>query len=431
MSKTNEESCLGWVSLGEDEQRRAKEYLAQFQAENTLDELGFGIIRDAFAELFFPATNTIMTRTRYLVFLPALFLQIEREKLSGQAAARRLTQMENELRESLRKEVIKDVIGDVSKEALKRYPSSIYWNAIRRLGIFLNPNSGLAYYHDHLADLYSAMKAETDDDGLSHVSHAERRNWDKTLCDMIADGRSVAIRDGKLPESLNFSLTRSEARYLKDKYCAMAESDGQPSLISDLLKRGDDTDFDFPWDVSPPEALAGHVDHARRFSMFARGATLQYWHLLQRERKKSGITESECDFAGAFAHWWTVTREELAGWQVDSFVTIAGAMKAIRKPGETLFIKRWFEMNKHATSAEEMFESEEAEKLIRHRERVTRPTKSRLRFPEYLKRWKPPKPAEIDAMRDGSSALRFGYDYRAKMGRIFVSDILQGLKAKP
>lgn len=430
MSDKTNISCIGWVALGEDEQRRAKEYLAQFQAENTLDELGFGIIRDAFAELFFPATNTIMSRTRYLIFLPALCLQVEREKLSGKAAARRLTAMENELRVSLRKEETGGVIGDVSKEALKRYPSSIYWNAIRRLGIFLNPNSGLAYYQDHLADLYSAMKAETDDDGLSHVSHAERRNWDKTLCDMIADGRSVAIHDGKLPESLNFSLTRSEARYLRDKYRAMKERDGQPSLISDLLERGDDTHFVFPWDVPPPEALAGHIDHARQFSMFARGATLQYWHLLQRERKKSGIGESECDFEGAFASWWAATRDELANWQVDSFVTIAGAMKAIRKPGETLFIKQWFEMNKQAASAEEMLESEPAEKLIRQRERVTRPTKSRLRYAEFLKRWKPPNPAEIDAMKDDTLALPFGLDYRAWIGRTFVSDILQGLEAK-
>jgi len=31
--------------------------------DNTLDELGFGILRDAFADVFFPGTNTIMTRT--------------------------------------------------------------------------------------------------------------------------------------------------------------------------------------------------------------------------------------------------------------------------------------------------------------------------------------------------------------------------------
>ena len=52
--------------------------------DNTLDELGFGILRDAFADVFFPGTNTIMTRTRYLVFVPALCLVVEKEKLVQQ-----------------------------------------------------------------------------------------------------------------------------------------------------------------------------------------------------------------------------------------------------------------------------------------------------------------------------------------------------------
>jgi hypothetical protein len=68
MSSTAQNLCLGWLDLGEEEQRRAREYLAQFKADNTLDELGVGILRDAFADAFFPATNTIMTRTRYLTF---------------------------------------------------------------------------------------------------------------------------------------------------------------------------------------------------------------------------------------------------------------------------------------------------------------------------------------------------------------------------
>ena len=70
--------------------------------DNTLDELGFGILGDAFADVFFPATNTIMTRTRYLVFIPALCLVVEQERLFRQRRfAGRMTELENGLRESL------------------------------------------------------------------------------------------------------------------------------------------------------------------------------------------------------------------------------------------------------------------------------------------------------------------------------------------
>src|SRR5437762_12980930 len=111
MGATTQSFCVGWLDLGEDEQRRAREYLSQFNTDNTLDELGFGVLRDAFADVFFPATNTIMTRTRYLVFIPALCLFVEQEKLSGNGAARRLTELENHLREFLEAEEERDVIG--------------------------------------------------------------------------------------------------------------------------------------------------------------------------------------------------------------------------------------------------------------------------------------------------------------------------------
>src|ERR1035437_1321844 len=133
---------VGWLDLGEEDQRRAREYLSQFNADNTLDELGFGVLRDAFADVFFPATNTIMTHTRYLIFIPALCLAVEQERRTGIAAARRLTELENALRESLHTEESVGVIGERAKESLSRYPSSTYWSSIRRLGMFLHSNWG-------------------------------------------------------------------------------------------------------------------------------------------------------------------------------------------------------------------------------------------------------------------------------------------------
>ncbi len=82
---------IGWLDLGDADQARARDYLTGFKTEGTVDELGFGIMRDALADEFFPATNTIMTRTRYLVFVPALYLMIERERVSGAQAAARIS----------------------------------------------------------------------------------------------------------------------------------------------------------------------------------------------------------------------------------------------------------------------------------------------------------------------------------------------------
>jgi hypothetical protein len=141
---------IGWLDLSEAEQRRAREYLRQFRTEGTIDELGFAIIRDALADVFFPATNTIMTRTRYLFFVAVALLRIEKERLSGPQATRRLKCLEDALRKILSRDRLSEeeaehygVIGALAKENLRRYPSSIYWNALKRLGLFQRREWGL------------------------------------------------------------------------------------------------------------------------------------------------------------------------------------------------------------------------------------------------------------------------------------------------
>lgn len=71
MTGIAQRSSMGWLDFGEEDQRRVREYLAQFKGVNTLDELGFGIIRNALADVFFPGFKAIMTHTRYLMFIPA------------------------------------------------------------------------------------------------------------------------------------------------------------------------------------------------------------------------------------------------------------------------------------------------------------------------------------------------------------------------
>jgi hypothetical protein len=417
---------IGWLDFGEDDQRRAKAYLAQFNSDNTLDELGFGILRDAFADVFFPATNTIMTRTRYLIFIARLCYAGEQEQLSGEAAKRRLKSLEDKLRESLLQEESIGVIGAESKETLHRYPSSIYWSALRRLGVFTRP-WGQSYYQLHLADFHAAMKVEKDDDGLSHLNNAERRNWDKALCDIFADGHSIGVTEKEFPETLNFALTKHEARYLRMKYKELAAEDCRPSIISHLLEQLHPESFDYPWNVPYPPELELYVTHARYFSMFTRGATLQYFHLLQRECTKRGIGTPACDLSEVFSQWWEATRADLALWNLDEFFLVVAELNAIRRPNDRTFVREWLRLSSGASTADDMFEKAAAHDLIRERERITRPSKSRLHHSDYLQRWNPPKASGIAAMQKTLDTLRYGLDYRTWIGSTFVCDIVDGL----
>ncbi|CAN5415544.1 hypothetical protein BH20CHL6_BH20CHL6_08750 [soil metagenome] len=57
------------------------EVIDHFRDKGTLDELGFGTIRDSFSDHFVPGISTLQTRARYLLFVPWLYQRIERENV--------------------------------------------------------------------------------------------------------------------------------------------------------------------------------------------------------------------------------------------------------------------------------------------------------------------------------------------------------------
>lgn len=62
----------------------------------TLDEPGFGSIRDAFAHIFFPAASTIMTRVRYFILVATIYLAALVQDDSGAGARCKCDRIEPE-----------------------------------------------------------------------------------------------------------------------------------------------------------------------------------------------------------------------------------------------------------------------------------------------------------------------------------------------
>jgi hypothetical protein len=60
-----------------------------FREHDTRDELGIGSVRDAFADMLFPGTSTIMTRARYFLLVPWTYQRLEELRIgSADIAAR-------------------------------------------------------------------------------------------------------------------------------------------------------------------------------------------------------------------------------------------------------------------------------------------------------------------------------------------------------
>ena len=99
---------LGWLDYSEEYRQRAIAVLSALTESEAVDELGIGIIRDAFSQALFPATSVLMTSAKYF-FLVAYGLQdLESENTKGMSA-RSLRARYDHIEEDIAKKLIKHV----------------------------------------------------------------------------------------------------------------------------------------------------------------------------------------------------------------------------------------------------------------------------------------------------------------------------------
>ena len=76
-------SRFAWIDVDEASRRTMLDFIDQFRDQGTLDEIGIGTIRDAFADYFFPGTTTVQTRARYFLFVPWIYRRLESKGTSS------------------------------------------------------------------------------------------------------------------------------------------------------------------------------------------------------------------------------------------------------------------------------------------------------------------------------------------------------------
>lgn len=150
-------STFSWLDYSEAERRKMLDVIDLFGEKTTRDELGLGGVRDAFADLLFPGSTTIQTRAKYFLFLPWMYLDLERKKVPSAKVRGRARDFEIWLAKKLGD--ADGVIGKVAKESLKRLPSSVYWQGLLAWGIRWYPNSQSEYHRS--LDLFTPVIKDT------------------------------------------------------------------------------------------------------------------------------------------------------------------------------------------------------------------------------------------------------------------------------
>lgn len=399
-------SSFSWLDFSERDRRRALEVINLFRDRDTVDELGIGTIRDAFAELLLPGTSIIHTRARYFFFIPWMYLRLERRKVPSDRIAGEARKFEVGLVEALlASEDNGGTIGRLARSRLKILPSAIYWQALHRLGFRLFPGTR-DQYHRSLDRFYanSGRAIRTDDGEL--VDRFRTRNWNSRLPEAPEDFARQA----------HMTMRPVEAEFLRDQiiYCA------PKSLYRYLVE--DETplaDAEFPWEYSGlsrlPAYLREQLFHARNFSEAIRGAPLLYNVMLSEMAKRE---EWRANYSERLLGWYEEYESrasDFAHWDRRRFWEIVGSSGARVTPGTRAFVERWLDLAA-SLSGPQLLESKEARRLILEREVSLKRAQSRLENQRALELW------EGEA---GTTPISYRWGIASQM----VRDIFDGLSA--
>lgn len=384
------------------------EVIDRFREKEARDELGIGVVRDAFADMLFPGTSTIQTRARYFLFVPWIYRRLESRRVGSARVAARARDMEVKLIDALlASDDSRNVIGRYARKDLKRLPSSVYWQGMGSWGIRVFPGSQ-DQYHRSLDAFYVSLRrgGERSDDG---------EPLDNVITDNWHAGLPNEPPDDFLRES-SFKLTRAEAEYLRERIGISVPD----TLLAFLVDRSRDSEsewVDFPWEHPQFGEFPAHIQeqlhHARHFSEAIHGAALLYNLMLSEAREDKDHEQFYRDWLREWAGDIEASHA-LAGWSRARFWELINSSGARVSLPTHSFVDAWLDFALSPGGAAAVESDARARALIRDRERVRKRAQARLSNWRALELW-------------GGAAGADQFVYRWPGAWLIVRDILEGL----
>jgi Family of unknown function (DUF6361) len=365
-------SVFVWLDYSELERRKMLDVVDLFREHDTRDELGIGSVRDTFADLFFPGTSTIMTRARYFLLVPWTYQRLEKQRIRSEQIAGRARRAETELVDAIeRSDDSEGNIGKLARTALKRLPSSVYWQGLAVWGI-RNFRGAQSQYHRSLDRHYAQATRHAGRANERDIEHDDlvAPNWHAGLVQQPAD----------FPGECSLSLTRREAEYLCERIrLSPASCRSLLAVLVSRRKRSDDVPFiwQHPFTAGLPENLRELLDHARNFSELMHGAALLYNLILSEQAERAdGITKYRKEFA-QWAQVLALRMRAFEGWKRQRFWELVRQANPRISPRTIEFIDKWWDLAL-AGDAAALRENLNARALIRERERRLKKNLARI-----------------------------------------------------
>ena len=225
---------LGWIDFSKNERDKVLNVIHLLDEPGAVDELGIGAIRDAFADYFFPGTSTVQTRAKYFLIVPYVIMEAGSGEYGSDlnAILRRIDNEERHCRDILIKTSNDGVIGSlVPKSWVLRAPSNIYWNGIKRMGIFKEDLSVKEYIHQSILQR-SLKKAKEYRNREKDAEENERDDIDAGDITSIQFWSLGDTYHSNWRENLTIELLPEEAAFLKSQIITSQRG----SLFAFILK---------------------------------------------------------------------------------------------------------------------------------------------------------------------------------------------------
>jgi hypothetical protein len=397
-------SFFSWLDYSEREKRKMLDLVDLFAEQGTRDELGIGTVRDAIADLLFPGTSTIQRRARYFLFVPWLYLDLERRSVSATGIAEAARKKEIALIDVLAdSDDSEGTIGIRARKALKRLPSNVYWQGLGVWGIRLFPGSQ-DQYHRSLDEFYAHAASKGNYRSEEKLDERILRNW---------HAGSPPTPDD-FPKRISFQLTRIEAEYLRERIMTRVPD----TMLAFLVDRGRLVErADFPWlhhQVPEfPGCIREQLEHARNFSDVIHSAALLYNLMLA---ENAGSDELVSYYQDELQYWLNGIREPhqaLSDWNRMRFWEVVTSGGAIIPPLTRMFVDNWLNLVLLSDPGN-LVQNSHARGLIRGRETQLKRGLARLENRRALELW-------------SGAAGAVKLSFRWPVTQTIVADILNGL----
>jgi hypothetical protein len=402
-------SSFSWLDFSETERQRALEVVRQFEEHGTVDELGVGVIRDAIADRLFPGISTIQSRARYFLFIPWMYLDLERRRVPSSRVAEAARRAEIALIDALAEsDDPVGTIGIMARGKLKNLPSRAYWVGLHTFGIRSFQGSQDSY-HRSLDAFYRLPASNTRNDDGEAFGGRTIRNWHANLPSPPA----------AFPREASLTLTAEEGSYLSERI-AMTQP---ASLMAWLTSNGSPSpEAAFPWEHRQAARFPAHnqieLEHARNFSELMLGSALLYNFMLS---EKCGNEEWRSDYEQALEDWSQLLGEreaELHAWDRTAFWQLIEDANARVSLPTRIFVNGWLDLAL-SPDTRKIRSNATARQLIVSRELQLKRALARLTNQRPLELW-----------RGASGAGQMDYRW-LPVARATVEDIQHALGREP